>query len=190
MTAEALDKFLLCITMILRAALFETIYRGKRTDLAAQLPIEAVSIAREESAAEGIAYASGINDLFFGDSWDVNRIRACVQVRAILAACDDQILLHAQGSDPNSSLFSWRSIQIRNHCRRGTVRLPCHAQVLRLRVAAPAGLDHTDREFPTRGIQRGISSSHRARWVKRSRGRVFASRSLRDCVAEYPIAPG
>src|SRR6476646_10747396 len=56
MAAETIDKFFASISMALRTALFKTIYRGQRTNLTTQFPVEAARVTGEKSAAEGITY--------------------------------------------------------------------------------------------------------------------------------------
>ena len=92
MLAEAFDEFLARVAMALRTALFEAVDGGQRTDLAAQLPLEAEVVARQESTAEGIAHARRVDDLVLGHGRDVDRVTVRIQVGAVLAARDDQHL--------------------------------------------------------------------------------------------------
>src|SRR5512143_3091812 len=90
MLPEALDELLTRVAVTLRPPLLEAINRRQRTDLAAQLPVEAARIPGQEAAPECIAHAGWIHDLPLGDGGDVHAILLRVEVGAILAARDHQ----------------------------------------------------------------------------------------------------
>src|SRR5512141_472829 len=90
MLAETVDEFFTGVIVTLRTALLEAIDRSQRTDLAAQLPVEAARVPRQEPASEGIAHAGGVHDLIFRDGGNVNGILARVKIRAIFPARDHQ----------------------------------------------------------------------------------------------------
>src|SRR5512142_3055964 len=86
MLAKTRDKFLARVGMTLWTAAFETVDCRQRADLATQLPIPAAAVAREESTAERIAYARGIDDLPLGYCRDAHFLAVGVEICAFLAA--------------------------------------------------------------------------------------------------------
>ena len=90
MLSKAFNKISPRIIMALSPVLLQTIDSRQRTDLTAQLPIEAARVTSQEAAAKSIANTSRIHDLIFGNGWDVNRIASDVEVCPIFPACNDQ----------------------------------------------------------------------------------------------------
>ena len=92
MPAEAIDKLFAGVIMALRTALFKTIHSRERADLSTQLPVEAMRITGEESAAEGIAHARRVYDLIFRHGGDMDGVCSRVKIRPVFAARGVEII--------------------------------------------------------------------------------------------------